>query len=142
MVSYDHAHRLVSEIIAHNSAGDQFTHSVPPDWPIEAWRILLKAKSDQWDTENLHFWLAGHVNAPNEVVRALAASPTMRVRWRIARKRNLPLDLFALLAGDEDEGVRSSIAENKKTPHEVLVRLISDPSESVRRVVELRLAAR
>lgn len=136
----DRGHALVDELIVRNSEGDQFTHHVPIDWPIEAWRILLEAKSAKWDIESLHFWLAGHVNAPDEIVRTLASSPFTRVRWRIARKRNLPADLFAFMASDEDEGVRSSLAENKKTPRDVLIMLNSDASESVRRVVKLRLS--
>jgi hypothetical protein len=139
MASSDRIHELVDELMASNSSGDQFGHSVPSDWPLEAWLLLLDSRSSQWDTESLHFWLAGHVNAPEQIVRILAGSPHMRVRWRIARKRKLPVDLFEVLAHDEDEGVRNSIAENKKTPREVLARMLADPSASVRRLVEARL---
>jgi hypothetical protein len=131
---------LVSELMSRNKIGDQFSHDVPPDWPIEAWRLLLGEKSDQWDTESLHFWLAHHVYAPDEIVRILAASPSRRVRWRIAQKRNLPLDLFEMLATDHDEGIRRSVAENKKAPRDVIEMLRADPSESVRRLAESRLA--
>jgi hypothetical protein len=136
------AQTLVDELVTKNKVGDQFTHNVPDDWPIEAWRLLLKAECECWDTENLHCWIAGHVYAPEEIVRTLAQSPVRRVRWRVAEKRNLPKDLFAVMAKDDSEGVRQCIACNKKAPLEVIESLKNDPAETVRRLVKNRLAVK
>jgi hypothetical protein len=133
------AQALVDELVMKNKIGDQFTHSVPEDWPIESWRLLLKAECECWDTENLHCWIASHVYAPEEIVRILAQSSEWRVRSRISEKRNLPKDLFLVMAKDEDEGVRQHVARNKKTPLEVVESLKNDPAETVRRLVKMRL---
>lgn len=138
-ISQREAQALVDELMAKNKATDQFTESVPEDWPIEAWRLLLAAESKCWDIESLHCWIANHVYAPEEIVRALATSPHRRVRSWIASKRNLPKDLFSTMAKDEDETIRSSIARNKKAPLEVVESLKDDPAETVRRVVQYRL---
>lgn len=136
------AQALVDELMMKNKVGEQFSHNVPSDWPIEAWHLLLNVESEFWDTESLHFWVAGHVYTPEEIVRILAMSSYGRVRCRIADKRNLPKDMFATLAKHEDEGVRSCIAQNKKTPLEVVKSLKNDSSEIVRRIVNFQLAGR
>ena len=139
MTAAEQTNALVHELMVANSMGGQFTHDVPDGWPIDAWRLLLETTSEQWDTESLHFWLAGQMLAPDEVVRILAASPLMRVRWRIATKRRLPVDLFAVLAADDDEGVRNAIAQNTKTPRSILLGMRADRAEEVRRLVERRV---
>jgi hypothetical protein len=133
------AQALVDELMERNKLGDQFTHSIPSDWPIEAWHLLLTVESELWDMESLHRWIAGFVYTPEEIVRILARSPNWHVRSNVASKRNLPKDLFALMAKDEDEAVRGSIAQNKKTPMEILQSLKDDPTETVRRIVQFRL---
>jgi hypothetical protein len=130
---------LVERFMEQNIITNQFTEPVPEDWPIEAWRLLLKVKSEFWDTESLHCWIVHHVYTPEEIVRLLAISPNRRVRSWVASKRNLPKDLFVILSRDEDETVRSRIAQNKKAPREVMESLKDDPSESVRRVVQYNL---
>lgn len=78
MTDCGQARKLVAELVARNSIGEQFTDDVPPDWPLEAWELLLDAKSNNFDTESLHFWLAGHVYMPYEIVRTLGKSPLYR----------------------------------------------------------------
>lgn len=131
---------LVSRLIQENKHSNEFTSPIPENWPIEAWRLLMQTDSELWSTESLHMWIAGHTYAPEEVVRILSASPSERVRWRVASKRNLPKDLFSVLASDECDGVRQSIVRNRKAPLEVLENLRNDPSLVVRKLVEMRLS--
>jgi len=140
-IGQQEAQALVDELVEKNKATDQFSESVPDDWPIEACRLLLTAESELWDIESLHCWITNHVYAPEEIVRVLAKSPYRRVRSWTASKRNLPKDLFAVMAQDEDETIRCSIARNKKAPLAVVESLKDDPAETVRRAVQYRVSS-
>lgn len=130
--------KLVEDFMANHCVDGEFPPAVPPEWPLEAWSTLSNLESEHWDTESLHFWLAGQAGAPAVLLRRLATSRFLRVRWRVARRRTLPEDLFAALADDADEGVRNSVAENEKTPRDVLRKLEADASEAVRRLARSR----
>lgn len=133
------ARDLVNCLMHKNSSSDAFDHAIPSGWPIEAWRILLDVRSSKWGLDCFHVWIAGHVYAPEEIIRILAKNTERRVRMRVAEKRNLPSDLLWELARDCDEGVRQSVARNKKTPVKILEYLADDQSDAVRGLVKLRL---
>jgi hypothetical protein len=108
----------------------------PEDWTLEHWNLLVAEHPD------MRYWAAHQTNAPEAIVRLLAAGDDWRARLQIARKRNLPRDLFPVLAAHPDASVRQAIACNAKAPLALVEQLTQDPEEMVARVAVYNLRER
>jgi hypothetical protein len=109
------------------------THDFVSD---DVWFEVLRERPD------LAEWVAVNKTVSLTMLRHLAISPDVRVRYSVAMKRKLDGQLFDLLSRDEDESVRSCIAWNRKAPLPILERLSVDESPLVAKAAQERLSAR
>lgn len=102
--------------------------------PEHAWIEVVR------DRRDLHWAIAHRKDAPVDVYAALIVSAEVRVRGRLAMRRNLPQHLLHVLATDPDEGVRLHVARNRKAGHDILQSLLNDEWHAVREEAAERLA--
>jgi hypothetical protein len=101
--------------------GRQIAWSARHDWVVE-----LAAK--EWPLE-----AAQNPRVGPEVIRALAASPTLRVREEVACRRRTPPDVIEALAADPDCIIRVAVARRPDLPEHIAAALKADSDRRVRR---------